>query len=374
MATYVEVSDPEDPRLADYRDLRDVQLRQSLEAEHGLFLAEGEKVVRRAAEAGYPVRSFLMAPRWLEGLADVIEASDAPCYVAVGVAGRGGDRLPRAPRRPGLAGPDAAADGRARCSPEPAPWWCARTSSTTRTSARSSDRRPRSASTASCSLRVAPTRCTGARSRSRWVPCSPCPGPGSRTGTTRCRTSPRGVPHGRAHLGRGRRTARGGRGRSGPGRAGAGRGGARALRALGAVGRARAVIPMRPGSTRSTSRPPRRSPATRRRAGKSAPEDVSSALFCPRVRLGSSAPPPTSGPYEDFVGQVRDYAIIGLDPQGVIESWNLGAERVKGYPAKEAIGRSFGMFYTEEDRRARSSAQPADRRATRAASSIPAGG
>ena len=81
MATYVEISDPDDPRLADYRDLRDVQLRQSLEAEHGLFLAEGEKVVRRAAAADYPVRSFLMAPRWLEGLGDVIDATDAPCYV-----------------------------------------------------------------------------------------------------------------------------------------------------------------------------------------------------------------------------------------------------------------------------------------------------
>jgi tRNA G18 (ribose-2'-O)-methylase SpoU len=81
MATYVEISDPKDPRLADYRDLRDVQLRQSLEMEHGLFIAEGAKVVRRAAEAGFPVRSFLMAPRWLDGLADVLEGTDAPCYV-----------------------------------------------------------------------------------------------------------------------------------------------------------------------------------------------------------------------------------------------------------------------------------------------------
>ncbi len=52
-----------------------------------------------------------------------------------------------------------------------------------------------------------------------------------------------------------------------------------------------------------------------------------------------------------LVGQVQDYAIIALDPQGVIETWNLGAERVKGYTAEEAIGRSFAMFYTEEDRR-----------------------
>ncbi|RLV48737.1 RNA methyltransferase [Nocardioides mangrovicus] len=81
MARLVEVDDAADPRLADYRDLRDVGLRRSLEAEHGLFLAEGEKVVRRAVEAGYPPRSFLMAPRWLDGLADVLATSDAPCFV-----------------------------------------------------------------------------------------------------------------------------------------------------------------------------------------------------------------------------------------------------------------------------------------------------
>jgi tRNA G18 (ribose-2'-O)-methylase SpoU len=81
VAELIEVADPADPRLADYRDLRDVQLRTHLEAEHGLFLAEGEKVVRRALEAGFAPRSFLMAPRWLDGLAEVLGASEAPCYV-----------------------------------------------------------------------------------------------------------------------------------------------------------------------------------------------------------------------------------------------------------------------------------------------------
>jgi tRNA G18 (ribose-2'-O)-methylase SpoU len=81
VARLIDVDDPYDPRLADYRDLRDVQLRKHLEAEHGLFLAEGEKVVRRAAEAGFTPRSFLMAPRWLEGLGDVLAAGEAPCYV-----------------------------------------------------------------------------------------------------------------------------------------------------------------------------------------------------------------------------------------------------------------------------------------------------
>jgi tRNA G18 (ribose-2'-O)-methylase SpoU len=81
MAELVPLDDPADPRLADYRDLRDVELRKHLEATHGLFLAEGEKVVRRAVEAGFTPRSFLMAERWLEGLSDVLATTDAPCYV-----------------------------------------------------------------------------------------------------------------------------------------------------------------------------------------------------------------------------------------------------------------------------------------------------
>jgi tRNA G18 (ribose-2'-O)-methylase SpoU len=81
MAELIEIDDPTDPRLADYRDLRDVELRKHLEAEHGLFLAEGEKVVRRAVVAGFTPRSFLMAPRWVEALGDVLGPTDAPCYV-----------------------------------------------------------------------------------------------------------------------------------------------------------------------------------------------------------------------------------------------------------------------------------------------------
>ncbi|MGW5359834.1 TrmH family RNA methyltransferase [Actinopolymorpha pittospori] len=81
MSSFVRVETPADPRLRDYADLKDVTLRRSLEAAEGLFLAEGEKVIRRAVEAGYPVRSFLMSERWLEGLRDVVAASGAPCYV-----------------------------------------------------------------------------------------------------------------------------------------------------------------------------------------------------------------------------------------------------------------------------------------------------
>ncbi|MEU8799459.1 RNA methyltransferase [Spirillospora sp. NPDC048819] len=82
MASLVPVTDPADPRIADYVRLRDVNLRKSLEAEHGLFVAEGEKVIRRAIGAGHPVRSLLMARRWAEPLADVLDVLDAPAYVA----------------------------------------------------------------------------------------------------------------------------------------------------------------------------------------------------------------------------------------------------------------------------------------------------
>jgi tRNA G18 (ribose-2'-O)-methylase SpoU len=69
----IPVEDAADPRLADYVRLRDVELRKSLEGERGLFVAEGEKVIRRAIGAGYPVRSVLTTAKWLDHLADVIE-------------------------------------------------------------------------------------------------------------------------------------------------------------------------------------------------------------------------------------------------------------------------------------------------------------
>ena len=82
MAELIEVTDPDDPRLADYRDLRDVQLRTHLEAEHGLFLAEGEKVVRRAVEAGF-TPALVPDGAALAGRSRrrARPPADAPCYV-----------------------------------------------------------------------------------------------------------------------------------------------------------------------------------------------------------------------------------------------------------------------------------------------------
>jgi PAS domain S-box-containing protein len=54
--------------------------------------------------------------------------------------------------------------------------------------------------------------------------------------------------------------------------------------------------------------------------------------------------------FELLVTGISDYAIYMLDPDGFISSWNTGAERFKGYVAREIIGQHFSRFYTEEDR------------------------
>ena len=77
----IQVADAGDPRLADYVGLTDVRLRRSLEVAHGLFVAEGEKVIRRAIASGYPVRSLLVTQDRLAGLADLIDDCPGPVYV-----------------------------------------------------------------------------------------------------------------------------------------------------------------------------------------------------------------------------------------------------------------------------------------------------
>jgi PAS domain S-box-containing protein len=58
------------------------------------------------------------------------------------------------------------------------------------------------------------------------------------------------------------------------------------------------------------------------------------------------------GRYKLLVEGISDYAIYLLNPKGIITSWNLGAQRFKGYTATEIIGRHFSEFYTPEDREA----------------------
>ena len=54
--------------------------------------------------------------------------------------------------------------------------------------------------------------------------------------------------------------------------------------------------------------------------------------------------------YHQMVSEVRDYAIILLDPEGKILEWNRGAEQLKGYTADEIVGKNFRLFYPAEDK------------------------
>jgi PAS domain S-box-containing protein len=51
-----------------------------------------------------------------------------------------------------------------------------------------------------------------------------------------------------------------------------------------------------------------------------------------------------------LVEGVTDYALYMLDPAGIVTSWNIGGERIKGYSPEEILGRHFSAFYTETDR------------------------
>jgi PAS domain S-box-containing protein len=51
-----------------------------------------------------------------------------------------------------------------------------------------------------------------------------------------------------------------------------------------------------------------------------------------------------------LVEGVADYALYMLDPSGIVTSWNIGGERIKGYSSEEIVGQHFSRFYTEIDR------------------------
>ncbi|GAA1860149.1 RNA methyltransferase [Asanoa iriomotensis] len=74
------ITEPGDERLADYRALTDVELRTRWEPPHGLFIAEGELVLRRALRAGYRPRSFLVDEKRVDQIGDLTET--APVYAA----------------------------------------------------------------------------------------------------------------------------------------------------------------------------------------------------------------------------------------------------------------------------------------------------
>ena len=74
----------------------------------------------------------------------------------------------------------------------------------------------------------------------------------------------------------------------------------------------------------------------------------------PPSHAAAVADPDLEGLWSTFVGAVHDYALLLLAPNGVIMSWNRGAELIKGYRAEEIVGRHFSCFYPPEAIEARS--------------------
>src|SRR5690606_4652678 len=78
----IHVTNPADARLADFRDLTDVQLRRVLEPERGLYLAESPKVIARALAAGHVPRSVLLQEKWLADVTELVGDQDVTIFVA----------------------------------------------------------------------------------------------------------------------------------------------------------------------------------------------------------------------------------------------------------------------------------------------------
>ncbi|HVD96940.1 MAG TPA: PAS domain S-box protein [Cytophagaceae bacterium] len=56
--------------------------------------------------------------------------------------------------------------------------------------------------------------------------------------------------------------------------------------------------------------------------------------------------------HKKMISEIQDYAIILLDFDGTILSWNIGVEKIKGYKEHEIIGQNFRIFYLPQDRQA----------------------
>ena len=149
--TVERIERTDDERLADYVGLTDVALRSRREPELGLYLAESDKVIRRALDAGHRPRSLLLADRWLSPLAPLVErvqAAGAPVFagppdVLESITGFNVHRGAIASmHRPPLPDPES-------CSPTCGVSSSSRTSSTTRTSGPPSAPSPGSARTPS---------------------------------------------------------------------------------------------------------------------------------------------------------------------------------------------------------------------------------
>jgi PAS domain S-box-containing protein len=93
--------------------------------------------------------------------------------------------------------------------------------------------------------------------------------------------------------------------------------------------------------SKRTKKSPRTSTPSTSLSQSSEPKDNSEKAALPEEKSPGS---------ESIFNEMQDYAIIRMDTKGTIISWNKGAEKIKGYTAKEIIGKNYRIFYTREDK------------------------
>jgi PAS domain S-box-containing protein len=57
--------------------------------------------------------------------------------------------------------------------------------------------------------------------------------------------------------------------------------------------------------------------------------------------------------HKQMIAEIQDYAIILMDIDGTILTWNMGAQKIKGYSKEEILGQNFRIFYLPFDRQAK---------------------
>lgn len=73
--------------------------------------------------------------------------------------------------------------------------------------------------------------------------------------------------------------------------------------------------------------------------------------------IGPATPPDAKDAFALLVEGATEYAVFTLSPNGLVSTWNRGAERIKGYQAEEVVGRHFSLFYLPADQEAGKPAQ-----------------
>jgi PAS domain S-box-containing protein len=76
---------------------------------------------------------------------------------------------------------------------------------------------------------------------------------------------------------------------------------------------------------------------------------LSQKIMDRRMKSATKSLVTTEEKFRLLVDAVKDYAILMLDTEGHITTWNAGAQRISGYSADEVIGKHFSMFYTQDD-------------------------